>query len=86
VVPDGKVAAAGDIPVEVIQHGKQYLAAVPEYGPALERAWTEGERKWLAVSSHSTLSTAVNSEHYIYLDEPEVAVQAIQRVATLTLS
>jgi pimeloyl-ACP methyl ester carboxylesterase len=86
VVPDGKVAAAGDIPVEVIQHGKQYLAAVPEYGPALERAWTEGERKWLAVSSHSTLSTAVNSEHYIYLDEPEVAVQAVQRVATLTLS
>ena len=82
VVPDGKVVSAGDIPVEVIQHGKQYLAAVPEYGPALERAWAEGEHKWLAVSSRSKLSTAANSEHYIYLDQPDVAVQAIQRVTT----
>lgn len=36
-VPDGEVASAGDIPVEVIQHGKQYLGAVPEYGPGLEQ-------------------------------------------------
>lgn len=80
-VPDGDVASAGDIPVAVIQHGKPYLAAIPEYGPGLERAWAEGQRKWLAVSSRSTQSTAANSEHYIYLDEPAVAVAAIQGVA-----
>lgn len=79
-VPDGDVASAGDIPVEVIEHGKQYLAAVPEYGPAMEQAWAEGQRKWLALSSRSTPRVAANSEHYIYVDEPEVAVQAIQRV------
>jgi hypothetical protein len=81
VVPDGDVASAGDIPVAVIQHGKPYLSAIPEYGPGLERAWAEGQRKWLAVSSRSTLSTAANSEHYIYVDEPAVAVEAIRRVA-----
>ncbi len=80
VFDDGKVRSAGDIPVEVIRHGKQYLAAVPQYGPSLERSWTEGQRKWLAVSSKSKLSTAKNSEHYIYVDQPAVAVQAIQRV------
>lgn len=80
-VPDGEVRSAGDIPVEVIQHGKQYLAAVPEYGPDLERAWAEGQKKWLALSSNSTLSTATNSEHYIYVDQPDLALQAIQRVA-----
>ncbi|MER8071480.1 alpha/beta hydrolase [Streptomyces sp. NPDC094034] len=79
-VPDGDVRSAGDIPVEVIQHGKQYLAAVPDYGPGLERAWSEGQRKWLALSSRSKLSTAAESEHYIYLDQPEVAVEAIERV------
>lgn len=81
VVPDGEVRSAGDIPVEVIQHGKQYLGAVPEYGPGLEKAWTKGQEKWLAMSTNSKLSTAKNSEHYIYVDEPDVAVKAIQGVA-----
>lgn len=81
VVPDEKVASAGDIPVEVIQHGKQYLAAVPEYGPGLEQAWSEGQKKWLAVSSRSNLSTATDSEHYIYVDQPDLAVRSIQRIA-----
>ncbi|WP_405800468.1 alpha/beta fold hydrolase [Streptomyces sp. NBC_01506] len=82
VVPDGEVRSAGNIPVEVIQHGKQYLAAVPEYGPDLERAWSDGQQKWLAISGDSELSTAGNSEHYIYVDEPDVAVAAIERVVS----
>jgi thioesterase domain-containing protein len=86
VVPDGDVRSAGDIPVEVIQHGKQYLAAVPEYGPALEQAWSAGQRKWLAVSSRSNLSTATDSEHYIYVDQPDLAVRAIQRIAAESVS
>jgi pimeloyl-ACP methyl ester carboxylesterase len=85
-IPDGEVRSAGDIPVEVIQHGKPYLAAVPEYGPAMEQAWAEGQRKWLAVSSRSNLSTAAGSEHYVYVDEPEVAIRAIQRVVDEAVS
>ncbi|MGW5689202.1 alpha/beta fold hydrolase [Nonomuraea sp. NPDC003754] len=80
VITDGKVRSAGNIPVEVVQHGKPYLAAVPEYGPRLERAWSAGQRKWLALSRGSKLSTATNSGHYIYVDQPDVAVQAIERV------
>ncbi|MGP4103892.1 alpha/beta fold hydrolase [Nonomuraea sp. KM90] len=80
VITDGKVRSAGNIPVEVIQHGKPYLAAVPEYGQRLEQAWTAGQRKWLALSSRSKLSTATNSGHYIYVDQPDAAVQAIERV------
>jgi pimeloyl-ACP methyl ester carboxylesterase len=80
VVTDGKVRSAGNIPVEVITHGKPYLRALPQYGPRLEKAWAAGQRKWLALSSDSTLSTATNSEHYIYVDQPDVAVQAIERV------
>ncbi|MEV5571903.1 alpha/beta hydrolase [Spirillospora sp. NPDC052269] len=80
VITDGPVQSAGDIPVEVLHHGKQYLAAVPEYGPQLEQAWSAGQRKWLALSSRSRLSTVARSGHYIYLERPDVAVQAIQRV------
>ncbi|TDD23882.1 alpha/beta fold hydrolase [Nonomuraea diastatica] len=82
VIPDGKVRSAGDIPVEVITHGQPYLEAVPAYGPRLEKAWAAGQRKWLAISSNSTLSTATRSGHYIYTDQPDIAVKAIQRVTT----
>ncbi|MFI9847479.1 alpha/beta fold hydrolase [Nonomuraea sp. NPDC051941] len=82
VITDGKVRSAGNIPVKVIQHGKQYLAAIPTYGPSLERAWTAGQRKWLGLSSRSKLSTAKNSGHYIYLDQPELAVKAIEHVTS----
>ncbi|NUW46687.1 alpha/beta fold hydrolase [Nonomuraea rhodomycinica] len=80
VIADAEVRSAGNIPVEVIQHGKPYLAAVPEYGPRLERAWAAGQRKWRGLSGDSKLSTAASSGHYIYVDQPEVAVQAIERV------
>ncbi|ROS44658.1 alpha/beta fold hydrolase [Amycolatopsis thermoflava] len=78
---DGEVGYAGDIPVEVIRHGQPYLAAVPEYGAALEQAWAAGQDKWLKLSSDSNPVTAANSGHYIYVDQPDVAVQAIERVA-----
>ncbi|MEU0470402.1 alpha/beta hydrolase [Amycolatopsis sp. NPDC006131] len=77
---DGEVGFAGDIPVEVIRHGQPYLAAVPEYGAALEQAWAAGQDKWLKLSSDSNPVTAANSGHYIYVDQPDVAVQAIERV------
>lgn len=34
------------------------------------------------MSNQSKLSTAKNSEHNIYADQPEIAVQVIQRVTT----
>jgi pimeloyl-ACP methyl ester carboxylesterase len=80
-MPDGKVRSAGNIPVEVIKHGKPYLAAVPGSGPRLEQAWTAGERKWLALSGRSRFTVAEKSGHYIYLEQPAVAVRAVERVA-----
>lgn len=79
--PDGPVSSAGDIPVEVIKHGQPYLAAVPKYGEGLEKAWDEGQRKWLELSRNSNLSVADKSDHYIYEKQPELTVRAIQRVA-----
>src|SRR5690606_41273941 len=77
--PDGAVRSAGDIPVRGIQHGKPYLEqATPEYGKQLEKAWQAGQKKWLKLSGNSTLQTAENSAHHIYLDEPELVVEAIE--------
>jgi pimeloyl-ACP methyl ester carboxylesterase len=81
VITDGPVGSAGNIPVAVIKHGKPYLAAVPQYGPRLEQAWTAGQRTWLKLSGESKLTVAKNSGHYIYVDQPGIAVQAIQSAA-----
>ncbi|WP_460404073.1 alpha/beta fold hydrolase [Actinophytocola sediminis] len=80
-IADGEVSSAGDIPVEVLTHGPEFLTAIPEYGPDLERIWSEGQEKWLALSSRSKLSVAERSTHYIYVDQPEIVVEAVQRVA-----
>lgn len=82
VMPDGKVRSTGNIPVAVVKHGKPYLAAVPKYGPRLERAWTAGQRKWLTMSGRSKLTIAKKSGHYIYVDRPDLAVRVIQRVTS----
>ncbi|MBQ1083490.1 alpha/beta fold hydrolase [Nocardiopsis sp. B62] len=77
---DPRVGSAGDVPVEVIQHGVPYLGEIAEYGDDLERVWTEGQEQWLALSDRSRLSTAQESGHHIHVDQPDVAVEAIRRV------
>ena len=80
LIESDAVRSAGDIPTEIIQHGVQYLGEIPEYGDDLERVWTEGQEKWAEVSTSSRLSTADESGHYIHVDQPGIAVEAIQRV------
>lgn len=81
VIHDGPVGSAGNIPVQVVRHGKPYLAAIPTYGPALEQAWASGQHAWLGLSGNSTLSVAKSSDHYIYLGQPALVVQEVNRVA-----
>lgn len=82
VFTDGEVASAGDVPVRVVRHGKPYFGQVaPEYGPGLEEDWVAGQQAWLGLSSDSELTVAKNSGHYIYVDEPDVALDAVADVA-----
>ncbi|MEV7981637.1 alpha/beta fold hydrolase [Streptomyces sp. NPDC086519] len=79
VIPDAEVRSAGDIPVQIIKHEAQF-GGIPDYGPALEQAWSEGQQQWRALSRRSVLSTAAGSGHYIHVDRPDLAVKAIQTV------
>ncbi|WP_405547896.1 alpha/beta fold hydrolase [Streptomyces phaeochromogenes] len=79
VIADAKVRSAGNIPVQIIRHESQY-AEVPDYGPALEEMWAEGQEQWRTLSGRSRISVAAGSGHYIHVDRPDIAVKAIQRV------
>ncbi|MFD3309896.1 alpha/beta fold hydrolase [Streptomyces sp. NPDC058694] len=79
IIADAGVRSAGNIPVQIIRHESQY-AEVPDYGPALEEMWAEGQHQWRALSGRSRISVAAGSGHYIHVDRPDLAVEAIQRV------
>ncbi|MEK8145116.1 hypothetical protein NKH18_38095 [Streptomyces sp. M10(2022)] len=79
VIADGEVQSAGDIPVEILKHESQY-AQLPEYEPALEKMWADGQNEWRAISGRSNLSTAAKTGHYIHVDRPDLASKAIQKV------
>ncbi|MGI3199761.1 alpha/beta fold hydrolase [Streptomyces sp. GLT-R25] len=79
IIADAEVRSAGNIPVQIIRHESQY-AEVPDYGPALEEMWAEGQEQWRALSGRSRISVAAGSGHYIHVDRPDIAVNAIQRV------
>ena len=77
---DSEVPDAGDMPVEVMKHGKKYLSAVPKFGPTLEHIWTKGQREWLKLSGNSHYTVAKTSTHYIYVDQPALTVKKIQAI------
>ncbi|CAM5231980.1 Alpha/beta hydrolase OS=Streptomyces tendae OX=1932 GN=GUR47_18250 PE=4 SV=1 [Streptomyces tendae] len=79
VIADGPVRSAGDIPVEILRHESQY-AEVPDYGPALEKMWAEGQQEWQQLSTDAKLTTAESSGHYIHTDRPDLALKTVQDV------
>jgi len=81
--------ALGNVPLVVIAAGRGLESQMPaedrqrfglEFGDLkrFDKIWRGLQRDHLTRSSHSRLVVANNSTHYIYLDEPEVVIKAIQ--------
>ena len=72
----GALGTLGNLPVVVITHGKPF----PGPFAVLEKFWREGQDKLAALSTNGRVVVAVNSNHMIHNDEPEVVVDAIRSV------
>jgi pimeloyl-ACP methyl ester carboxylesterase len=72
----GGLGALGDLPLIVIERGRP----VEGSSPGREQSWTEAQARLAKLSSHSELIVASNSAHDIYHDEPQIVINAIQRV------
>jgi pimeloyl-ACP methyl ester carboxylesterase len=77
------VGSLGKIPLTVVQHGEPIYAPVPTYGAQLQAIWTAGQHELAALSTKSTLVTAPKSGHYIYLDQPAVAIKLIENATSI---
>jgi hypothetical protein len=78
------IRSLGNIPLIVLSHG--YLEARPldpigkEHHGEYESFWRAEQAKLASLSPQGQLVIAAGSGHYIHLDEPEVVVQAIEKV------
>ena len=76
------------IPVVLITHGSEFeIKEIMEFGQTtkefavkVEELWQKLMQEYLAFSEESVLLRAENSGHYIHLTDPEVIMQALQRI------
>jgi hypothetical protein len=72
--------ALGHIPVDVAEHGQNIFAATGKHDRPLQDHWAGGQRDLSRVSSRSQVIIATQSGHYIYLDQPQLALDVINAV------
>jgi pimeloyl-ACP methyl ester carboxylesterase len=66
----------GAMPLAVITHGQPF----PGPFAILDKNWSDGQERLATLSTDSVLIVAAKSNHMIQQDEPEVVLDAIQRV------
>jgi pimeloyl-ACP methyl ester carboxylesterase len=74
----GGFGTLGDLPLIVVEHGQPF----PGPFALLEKYWADGQNRLAALSTKGELILAQKSNHMIHLDQPDLVVNAIQRVHT----
>lgn len=72
--------ALGHLPVDVVEHGVDIFAGTGKYARRLQDRWATGEFNLAGLSSRSQLIIATRSGHYIYLNQPQLALDVINAV------
>lgn len=78
-----------DLPLIVLVRDENVIYARRPNGLSLdvlqqgEQAWLELQREHAQMSSRGELILAENSDHYIYLDRPELVLESLQRVISM---
>ncbi|MFZ1991974.1 MAG: alpha/beta hydrolase [Alphaproteobacteria bacterium] len=72
----GAFGDLGDKPLIAMTHG---IPFPPQAGP-MEEGWREGVERLAKLSTNSEFTLAEKSNHQIFLDQPDLVVDAIKRV------
>jgi pimeloyl-ACP methyl ester carboxylesterase len=67
------------IPLIVLSHGQPFGIPAP-LGPAVERAWSKGQRYLASLEPGTPHIVATKSGHYIQVEDPKLVIDAIRRV------
>jgi pimeloyl-ACP methyl ester carboxylesterase len=72
--------ALGHTPVDVVEHGQDIFATAGKYARPLQNQWAKGQLGLAKLSHRSQVIIATRSGHYIYLDQPRLALDVINAV------
>jgi pimeloyl-ACP methyl ester carboxylesterase len=72
--------ALGHTPVDIAEHGQDIFAAAGKYARPLQNQWAGGQLRLAELSARSQVIIAPRSGHYIYLDQPRLALDVINAV------
>jgi pimeloyl-ACP methyl ester carboxylesterase len=72
--------ALGHTPVDIVEHGQNIFAAAGKYARPLQARWANGQLDLAKLSARSQVIIATRSGHYIYLDQPRLALDVINAV------
>jgi pimeloyl-ACP methyl ester carboxylesterase len=66
----------GDRPLVLLRHGIPF----PAMAAVMEEGWAESQQRLAQLSTNSEILVAEKSSHLIYVDEPQLVVDAVRRV------
>lgn len=66
----------GDRPLALLRHGIPF----PPMAAAMEEGWAESQERLAHLSTNSEIIVAEKSSHLIYVDQPELVIEAVRRV------
>jgi pimeloyl-ACP methyl ester carboxylesterase len=66
----------GDRPLVLLRHGVPF----PAMAAVMEEGWTESQQRLGRLSTNSEILVAGKGGHLIYVDEPQLVIEAVRRV------
>lgn len=73
------VGSLGEIPMTVVKRGESLFSTGTDYGDQIEAILSAGQDSWTALSAQSTVVTAEQSGHYVYLDRPGLTCELVRK-------
>jgi pimeloyl-ACP methyl ester carboxylesterase len=75
-----RITAWPDIPFEILRHDPRVYAEQGMWDAEVEEAWIAGQADFAELAPDGVVSEVAGAGHYVHLDRPQIAVDAVLRV------
>jgi pimeloyl-ACP methyl ester carboxylesterase len=69
-----------DIPFEILRHDSAVYFEQEMWDAEVEDAWIEAQAEFAALAPRGVVSEVADAGHYVHLDQPQIATDAVLRV------
>jgi pimeloyl-ACP methyl ester carboxylesterase len=74
-----------NIPVQILRHDSAVYLDQGIWDEEVEAAWVEGQQEYAELSTHGSVTAVSGSGHYVYLDQPDIAADAVRDVLSAAM-